>query len=215
MRQLFLFFVRLLKRRPVQTEPVTEESFDRKRFYNSLRAHINLTTQNVFGMEKILDYGLKNKIQVNSFAYVLATAWWETAQTMHPVKEAYWLSENWRRKNLRYYPWYGRGLIQTTWEENYVKIAEAIGLPSDTFTKKPALLLEWEYSIPALFVGMAKGVYTGKTLNDYIDDADESDDEDYQEYVNARRIVNGTDKRHQIAKLALHFEHALKEGGYA
>ena len=37
----------------------------------------------------------------NQAAYILATAYWETARTMHPVVEAYWLSEEWRKKNLR------------------------------------------------------------------------------------------------------------------
>jgi threonine synthase len=42
-------------------------------------------------------------------AYVLATTEWETAQTFKPVREAFWLSEEWRRQNLNYYPYYGRG----------------------------------------------------------------------------------------------------------
>lgn len=36
-----------------------------------------------------------------------------------PVREAYWLSEAWRAANLRYYPDYGRGLMQCTWPDNY------------------------------------------------------------------------------------------------
>jgi hypothetical protein len=43
----------------------------------------------------------------------------ETASTFAPVREAFWLDENWRRANLRYYPYYGRGYIQLTWESNY------------------------------------------------------------------------------------------------
>ncbi len=42
-------------------------------------------------------------------AYVIATVEWETGNTFKPVKEAYWLSEDWRRRNLRYYPYFGRG----------------------------------------------------------------------------------------------------------
>ena len=49
-------------------------------------------------------------------AYGLATAWWETNKTMQPVREAYWLSEAWRKPNLRYYPHYGRGYVQLTWK---------------------------------------------------------------------------------------------------
>lgn len=57
-------------------------------------------------------------------AYVIATSYWETNKTMVPVKEAYWLSENWRKDNLRYYPWYGRGYVQLTWEDNYKKASK-------------------------------------------------------------------------------------------
>lgn len=60
--------------------------------------------------------GLKSQI-----AYVLATVEWETAKTFKPVREAFWLSEAWRKKNLRYYPFYGRGYVQLTWEKNYKK----------------------------------------------------------------------------------------------
>jgi len=44
----------------------------------------------------------------------------ETASTFAPVREAFWLDEAWRRDNLtRYYPYYGRGYVQITWESNY------------------------------------------------------------------------------------------------
>lgn len=190
---------------------------NRAAFYAIIRPHVNLTTQNVQGMEKLLDYveqRLHNHIVLQWLAYIIATAWWESAQTMHPVKEAYWLPESWRKKNLRYYPWYGRGLVQTTWEANYRAIAKAMGLPEDTFIKNPDLLLTFEYALPALFAGMQLGVYTGKDVGDYIDQIDESDDLDYQEYRNARRVVNAMDKADAIAKLAILFEKALKAAGF-
>jgi hypothetical protein len=176
-------------------------------FYAALRPHLNLTTENVMGMEKVLAFGRARGSQLGDMAYILATAWWETAQTMQPVIEAYWLSEDWRRKNLRYYPWHGRGLIQTTWERNYQVMGNLIGVD---LIANPDLLLEWEYALPALFVGMEQGVYTGKKLSDYIDNIDEDDREDLREFANARRIVNGTDKQIAIGELALKFEAALK-----
>jgi murein DD-endopeptidase MepM/ murein hydrolase activator NlpD len=62
----------------------------------------------------------------------------ESASTYAPVREAFWLSEAWRRANLRYYPYYGRGFIQLTWESNYrtygPKVAELWGAgPDPTF----------------------------------------------------------------------------------
>lgn len=43
-----------------------------------------------------------------------------------PVPEAYWTSDAWRRANLRYYPFFGRGFIQTTWRDNYAAADRAI-----------------------------------------------------------------------------------------
>lgn len=51
----------------------------------------------------------------------------ETAHTFKPVREAFWLSEEWRRLNLWYYPYYGRGYVQTTHEYNYRALGLAVG----------------------------------------------------------------------------------------
>jgi hypothetical protein len=182
--------------------------FNREKFFNSIRPVINLTTENVFGFEKVLSYAEQLKTSVSELPYVLATSFWETAQRMAPIKEygsAAYL------KGKKYYPYVGMGLIQVTWKENYIKAAKLLGLPEDFFVNRPNLLLEWEYALPLLFKGMETGLYTGKNLSDYIDDLDESDAEDLQEFKNARRIVNGTDKAETIGKLALIFEKALKK----
>ena len=187
---------------------------DYTKYIAYLRQNLGISTSAVEGAKKITEHGRLSKVPINRMAYILATAYWESAKTMQPVKEAFWKDEDWRRLNLRYYPWYGRGLIQTTWEDNYRKIAVAMGLRPTIFTDNPNLLLDWKYAIPALFVGMEKGIYTGKDLDDYIDLLDEDDTKDYAEYVAARRIVNGTDKASDIANIALKFERALKVAGY-
>lgn len=189
-------------------------AFNYAKFYTSIRRKVNLTTMNVMGMDRVIAYGLSRRNNINEFAYIIASAWWESAQTMHPVKEAYWMSEAWRKRNLRYYPYYGRGLIQITWERNYRKMGTELGV-GNRFVVNPDLMLEWEYALPALYVGMEKGLYTGKAVDDYIDDLDESDTEDLREYKNARRVVNGTDQAAAIASLALTFEKGLKAGGYS
>lgn len=181
-------------------------------FYNVLRAgKLNLTTANVFGMEKVLAYAEEHGYSLQQLKYILATAWWESAGTMHPVKEAYWMSEDWRRHHLRYFPWYGRGLIQTTWENNYHIIGDAIGVD---LISNPDALLDWPAALPALFVGMERGLYTSRKVGDYVDLIDESDAEDMREMIEARRVVNGTDHNKDIAKLGLIMERALKAGGY-
>ena len=184
---------------------------NRDLFFAAIRPHVNLTTQNVIGFGKMFDYAEPRAIPVNDLAYNLATAFWESAQTMHPVKEAYWLSEDWRKAHLRYYPWYGRGLIQTTWEKNYKTIGDAIGV---NLIANPDLLLDWPAALPALFIGMEKGLYTGKSEGDFIDNVDDPDAKDLQEYIAARRVVNGTDKAAQISNIALAMEHGLRAAGY-
>jgi putative chitinase len=151
-------------------------------------------------LTKCRKYGLLR----NQAAYVLATAFWETNRTMKPVDEAYWLSEEWRRKNLRYYPWYGRGFVQLTWRDNYVRAGKALKV--DLITD-PRRALDPEISASVLVLGSLEGWFTGKNLGDYITLARSN-------YTAARRIINGTDKAAEIAAIAVAYEAALKAHGY-
>lgn len=134
-------------------------------------------------------------------AYVLATAHWETNGTMLPVMEAYYLgprADAYRRR-LRYYPWFGRGFAQLTWEENYRRAGKALGVD---LIAAPGLALDPEIAARVLVIGAKEGWFTGRKLADYIRPG-------RSDYVNARRIINGTDKAAAIADLALAFEHDL------
>lgn len=146
------------------------------------------------------EYGLLR----NQAAYVLATTEWETARTFEPVKEAYWLSEDWRKKNLRYYPWYGRGFVQLTWEENYKKAGTKIGVD---LIKNPDAAMEPNNAAKILVLGMKEGWFTGKKLSDYITLR-------ASDFRNARRIVNGLDKAAEIEKLAQKYDRELLSQGY-
>jgi hypothetical protein len=139
-------------------------------------------------------------------AYMLATAKWETAHTMEPVREAYWLSEEWREANLRYYPWYGRGFVQLTWEENYQRAQEKLGLGT-VLTDDPDMALEPSIAGRIMLAGMSEGWFTGKKLSDYITPGS-------VDFVNARRIINGTDHASDIASIAAEYDAALIEDGY-
>jgi hypothetical protein len=142
----------------------------------------------------------------NQCAYVLATAQWETAHTMEPVKEAYWLSEAWRKANLRYYPWYGRGFVQLTWEDNYERAQRELDLGT-LLTDDPDAALDPDIAKQVIVVGMVEGWFTGKKLSDYIT-LQKSD------FTNARRIVNGVDKASDIAELAEAYDQWLLKKGY-
>ena len=186
---------------------------NRKAFFDAVRAQLGALTQgHVAGFTRYLDEGERRSTQLDWLAYILATVWWETGRTMQPVKEAFWKSEAWRKANLRYFPWYGRGDIQLTWEVNYRKAGQAIGVD---LIKDPDAALDPANAVRIAFDGMEQGWFTGKELGDYLDGKDEAGSEDLREYANARRIINGTDKQIEIGKLALMFEGALRVAGYA
>lgn len=125
-------------------------------------------------------------------AYVLATTEWETAQTFKPVKEAYWLSEDWRRNNLRYYPYYGRGFVQLTWKGNYQKLSTLLGMD---FVNNPDLTMNPNIALFTLVYGFKVGLFTGRKMLDYISEVQ-------TDLKNARRIINGLDHYMEIASLA-------------
>jgi len=129
---------------------------------------------------------------VNQIAYILATVEHETNGTFLPVVEAYWLSESWRKKHLRYYPYYGRGLVQITWKENYEKFGALLGID---LVAEPDLALDLDNAVFILVYGMKHGIFTGKSLNDYIHGGT-------VDFFHARRIVNGMDKANHIAVIA-------------
>lgn len=190
--------------------PPVGGGINRPRFFAEVRSKLGpLDQTQVDGFNAILDeWARRGWRNLNQLAYMLATAWWETGRTMQGVREAYWTSEDWRRRNLRYYPYYGRGLVQLTWIYNYRKAGEKLGID---LVRNPDLALDMKNAVRIMFDGMEEGWFTGKSLDDYIDDVDEPDSEDLREYVNGRRIINGTDKASTIGNLALTFERALKE----
>lgn len=171
---------------------------DRKAFFDGIRPDLfggNLTQDQVSGIDAILDEWEARKLtDLRWLAYMLATTYHETNKTMQPVREAYWLSETWRRNNLRYWPWYGRGYVQLTWEENYRKMGRLLGVD---LLGNLDLAMDPHIAAAIMFEGMMQaestvGDFTGKCLEMYFNDT--TDDP-----VGARRIINGTDKADLIA----------------
>lgn len=132
-------------------------------------------------------------------AYILATARWETAHTMRPVMEAFWLSDEWRKKNLRYYPWHGRGYVQITWKANYIFAGVKLG---KDLTTNPDVVMTPDIAAEILVRGSMEGWFTKHKLPDHVNDG-------RKDYVGARRVINGTDKAAPIAELAEQYEAAL------
>lgn len=148
-------------------------------------------------------------------AYMLATAWHETNATMQPVREAYWLSEPWRKANLRYYPWYGRGYVQLTWEENYRKAdaecAEAGLINAGELLAIPDLAMRPDIAAYIMRRGMLEGWFTGVKLASVLPSFGVAT---RTQYMNARTIINGRDKADLIEDYAQIFERALRDGGW-
>ena len=125
-------------------------------------------------------------------AYVIATTEWETAKTFKPVREAFWLSESWRKKNFRYYPYYGRGFVQLTWKNNYQKYSDLLGVD---MVKNPDLAMDSNVALFVLVHGFKTGTFTTRKITDYIN-INKTD------FLNARRCINGMDQASKIAALA-------------
>ena len=132
-------------------------------------------------------------INADQIKYVIATAQWETNHQCYPVKEAYWLSEDWRKKHLRYYPYYGRGFVQLTWQSNYAKFGKLLGVD---LVNEPDLALEPLNALRILVIGMRDGLFTGLSLKECMYDDWNMD------FEKARAIINGTDKREVLASMA-------------
>ena len=133
-------------------------------------------------------------VKPEQIQYVLGTVEHETAGTFRPVREAYWIrnAEKWRKENLSYYPYYGRGVVQLTHKENYKKFGELLDID---LVGNPDLALGFDVSMFILVYGMKHGVFTGKKLDDYFNEYGSN-------FIKARRIINGMDKAKKVAKLA-------------
>jgi hypothetical protein len=143
-------------------------------------------------------------------AYILATAYHETARTMQPVRETRattdakakerltkaWKSGKLPRVKSDYWSggWFGRGFVQLTHRENYVKAGKKLGVD---LVSDPSKAMIPEVSALILVRGMQEGWFTGMKLADAAD------------FREARRVVNGTDCASQIAMYADAFLSAL------
>jgi hypothetical protein len=127
------------------------------------------------------------------------------------VREAYWLSEEWRRNNLKYYPHYGRGYVQLTWAKNYARADDELDLGGKLISNED-LALQPDIAARIMVHGMEGGWFTGKSLKDYLPLAGRAG---FDAYTQARRIINGQDRAANIAKEAQQFEEALVAGGWA
>ena len=166
-------------------------------------------------------------------AYMLATKYHETASTMQPVEEygkgkgrkyGTWQTNS---KGVKYcqasggkiptfytfdeYPhlYYGRGDVQLTWLKNYLKMQRKIndfiarnpncGINPVDLANNPAQACNPQVAALIMVIGMLDGDFTGASLSRCIKWGSRAD------FIEARKIINGTDKDDIIADYAVKF----------
>lgn len=200
---------------PAKPAADTGKPFDPASFFAGVRGTFGSLSQGqVDGFSAVL--AAVKGWPVSWQAYALATAWHETGETMQPVREAHWLSEAWRQKNLRYWPHYGRGFVQITWPKNYEWLDKA---SAEAGLTKPGeilanldLAMRPDIAALALRLGLEEGRYDshGKRMAARLPKGRAT----REQYVDARYLVNIQDKAEEIAGYALAFESALIAGGW-
>ena len=156
-------------------------------------------------------------------AYILASVYHETGSRMAPVRETFAKSDREARENLKELVrkrgqdsavaryslptgpygliYYGRGGIQTTWIYNYRKWNDVLNMD---FVKNPNLMLDPDISARVAVQGMMEGLFSGVALDRYFNST-------IDDPVNARRVVNGTDRQNTIAEYHYKFLEAIEE----
>ena len=187
---------------------------DKHYFFDSVKLRIfgeHITQSQVDGLTFILDQNGGNG-DLRWLAYMLATTYHETAYTMQPISEF---------GNSQYFTKYdkgklakalgniiygdgerykGRGFVQITGRFNYEKFGKILNVD---LINTPELALLPEYAFDIMVIGMTNGIFTGKKFSDYFN-AKQDD------WLNARRIINGIDKATYIADKGHKFFDALR-----
>lgn len=208
---------------------------DHAKFFAGLRSSLfrgGLSQPQVDGINAILDSCRRNRVaDPHHVANILAQVYHETGGYMFPIKETVYASHKdknpsdatvisrlnnaWAKGQLSWVKtpywrdgWFGRGMIQLTHRENYLKMGRRLGVP---LVENPALALDPAISADIAVVGMSEGMFTGRRLSQYqfpgaLTAAPGN---------NPRRIVNGQDGTD--AKVAGHhraFHKALIDAGW-
>lgn len=181
---------------------------DRSVFFDKVRAAPfggSLTQSQVDGMNYMLDVFERDYAwsDLRWLAYAFATAYHETAYTMMPIKE--YGSQSYLQSKP-YYPYYGRGYVQLTWEDNYRRMGSKLGV--NLLGENMDRALQPDIAAKVMYVGMRDGNFTGKKLASYFSSS-------IDDPVNARRIINGTDKAQTIAGYHHKFLAALEAASVA
>lgn len=192
---------------------MTERLIDRDKFFAAVRADPfggNLTQSQVDGLNYLIDVWETHfrDSDIRWLAYSLATAFHESAQTMEPIPEFGEGSGHSYGEPAGPYGqcYYGRGYVQLTWWENYLKgeqiLRDKYGVecPMERYAHR---MLEHEPAALILYDGSVSGWFTGASLPQYFNETTEDS-------YNARRVINGTDQAEKIAGYYESFKKGLQ-----
>lgn len=194
---------------------------NRKFFFDTVRVTLfggSLKASQVAGMAAILDVWEDGYSDNDDrwLAYILATTFHEVDTRMQPINEyggnAYFhrmydingsrpakareLGNLSPGDGVRYR---GRGFVQLTGKRNYADMARRLGVD---LIGNPDLALDTRIATRIMFVGMTLGTFTGRKLADYFNPTRD-------DWIQARRIINGLDKANVIAGHGKRFYAAL------
>ncbi|KXG87100.1 hypothetical protein [Agrobacterium bohemicum] len=199
--------------------------FDRQRFFTTIRMAPfpgRMSAQQVQGTELVLDEFEERAPggDVRHLAYMLATAFHETAATMQPVRETLAASDEaairildrayaagrlgqfrtpyWRR-DADGKSWLGRGLVQLTHKRNYEAMSAVTGID---LVERPERAMEPQVSAIILVEGMLRGSFTGRRLSQHFSPS-------RADWEGARAIINGNDRAALLAGYGRAFHTAL------
>lgn len=190
-------------------------------FFDSVRSAPfsgRLTAKQVQGLSAIVDVWESSSEQRDDrwLAYMLGTAFHETATTMQPIQEyggkAYFTkmydvsganparARRMGNTAIGDGPRYcGRGYVQLTWKSNYAAMSPIVGAD---LVAHPDRAMDPTIACKVMFHGMIDGLFTGKRLENYFLGGTE-------DWVNARRIINGLDRAQLVAAYARNFYSAI------
>ena len=178
-------------------------AIDRAKFYDNdhFRKFFDpvLHQPQVDGYEAIFDYWESKSLKdLRWLAYILATAYHETGKDLQPLREGFCDTDACSIAAVKRIggvhaaidpvtgrSYFGRGLVQLTWADNYRKMGKKLGIK---LYENPDLALDLNISVQVLVEGMIDGDFTGNQLSDYFNGSTEDWDA-------ARDMINPGDRR--------------------
>jgi len=193
-------------------------AINREIYFKELRRvglFTSMSNAQVEGIETVLSkWELLRLTDLRWLAYMMGTSYHETDKTMQAIEE-YGKGKNRpygkkiKHSGVAYSSpdkiYYGRGLVQLTWYENYELMTRLLGVD---LLKYPEQALDIKVATNVMFEGMLRGAssfgdFTGKCLEMYFNEKTE-------DWIGARKIINGSDKAQKIADESKLFLTALK-----